>query len=93
MTNDSSDHTPERLSFPCDYPIKVMVRAEPGVRSRVDAIVELHAGPVDLATVTERSSAQSHFTGITYVIRATGEAQIAALFAALKQVPQVLLVL
>jgi putative lipoic acid-binding regulatory protein len=43
--------------------------------------------------VTERSSAQSHFTGITYVIRATGETQIAALFQALKQCPQVLLVL
>ena len=88
-----STETPERVSFPCDYPIKVMVRAEPGVRSRVDAIVERHAGPVDLAAVTERSSAQSHFTGITYVIRATSEAQIAELFAALKQCPQVLLVL
>ena len=47
---------PERVSFPCDYPIKVMVRADPGVRSRVDAIVERHAGPVDLSAVTERSS-------------------------------------
>jgi hypothetical protein len=93
MASKTTGPAPERVSFPCDYPIKVMVRAEPGVRSRVDAIVELHAGPVDLAAVTERSSAQSHFTGITYVIRATGEAQIAALFQALKQCPQVLLVL
>jgi hypothetical protein len=84
---------PERVTFPCDYPIKVMVRADPGVRSRVDAIVELHAGPVDLSAVTERSSAQNRFIGITYVIRATSEAQIAALFEALKLCPQVLLVL
>jgi hypothetical protein len=84
---------PERVTFPCDYPIKVMVRADPGVRSRVDAIVELHAGPVDLSAVTERSSAQNRFIGITYVIRATSEAQIAALFEALKVCPQVLLVL
>jgi len=83
MTNDE----PERLTFPCDYPVKVMVRAEPGVRSRVDAIVASTAGPLDLSKVTERSSAQDH------VIRATGEAQIAALFAALKLCPQVLLVL
>jgi uncharacterized protein len=88
-----TSEAPEKVSFPCDYPIKVMVRAEPGVRSRVDAIVERHAGPVDLSAVTERSSAQNHFTGITYVIRATGEAQIAELFAALKLCPQVLLVL
>jgi len=43
---------PERLSFPCDYPIKVMVRVEDGVRSQVDAIVERHAGPLDLGSVT-----------------------------------------
>ena len=88
-----TDGTPPRLSFPCDYPIKVMVRADPGVRGQVDLIVEQHAGPVDPGTVTERSSAQNRFIGITYVIRATSEAQIAALFGALKLCPQVLLVL
>ncbi|HEY6451058.1 MAG TPA: DUF493 domain-containing protein [Steroidobacteraceae bacterium] len=84
---------PSQLSFPCPYPIKVMVRADPGVRHRVDAIVERHAGPVDLSAVTERSSAQNRFLGITYVIIATSESQIAALFEALKLCPQVLLVL
>lgn len=82
-----------RLEFPCDYPIKVMVRAEPGIRSRIDAIVERHAGPLDLSTVTERPSAQHHFLGLTYVIRAGGASQIATLFEALKRCPQVMLVL
>jgi uncharacterized protein len=84
---------PERLSFPCDYPIKVMVRVEDGVRSDVDAIVERHAGPLDLAAVTERPSTQGNFLGITYLIRAVSPEQIAQLFAALKQCPQVMLVL
>lgn len=82
-----------RLSFPCDYPIKVMVRAGPGVRSHIDAIIERHAGPVDLSAVTERHSAHQRFLGLTYVIRATGEHQIAELFAALKRCPGVMLVL
>ena len=82
-----------RLEFPCDYPIKVMVRTEPGIRSRIDAIVERHAGPLDLSTVTERPSAQHNFLALTYVIRASSESQIATLFEALKQCPQVLLVL
>ena len=86
-------NVPERLSFPCDYPIKVMVRVEQGVRGQVDAIVERHAGPLDPAGVTERPSAQGNFLGITYVIRARGEDQIAQLFAALKLCPQVVLVL
>jgi len=82
-----------RLNFPCDYPIKVMVRMQPGVRSHIDAIVERHAGPLDLGTVTERPSAQRRFMGLTYVIRADSQAQIAALFEALKLCPQVVLVL
>jgi len=88
-----SSDVPERLSFPCDYPIKVMVRVEDGVRSEVDAIVERHAGPLDLAAVTERPSTQGNFLGITYQIRAQSPEQIAQLFAALKQCPQVMLVL
>jgi len=87
-----SDPTP-KLTFPCSYPIKVMVRAEPNVRTHVDAIMERHAGPIDLSAVSERSSAQQHFLGLTYVIYARSEQQIAELFAALKLCPQVLLVL
>lgn len=82
-----------QLEFPCDYPIKVMVRAEPGVRSHIDAIVERHAGPLDLSAVTERPSAQHRFMGLTYTIRAQSPAQIAELFEALKLCPQVMLVL
>lgn len=88
-----SSNGPDRLSFPCDYPIKVMVRVEHGVRGQVDAIIEQHAGPLDRAGVTERPSAQGNFLGITYVIRARSEDQIAQLFAALKLCPQVMLVL
>jgi len=82
-----------RLTFPCDYLIKVMVRAEPGIRSHIDAIMERHAGPIDLSTVVERPSRQRRFVGITYVIHAHSSAQIAKLFEALRQCPQVLLVI
>ena len=88
-----SSDPPPRVIFPCDYPIKVMVRVEDGVRSRVDAIVERHAGPLAPGAVTERPSAQGNFLGITYLINATGQDQIARLFADLKQCPQVMLVL
>jgi len=70
-----------------------MVRADPGVRSHIDAIIERHAGPLDLAAVTERPSATRRFLGITYVIEASSGEQIAQLFEALKLCPQVMLVL
>ena len=89
MNSDS----PPRLSYPCSYPVKVMARAEPNVRLQVDAIMERHAGPLDLAAVGERHSAQQRFIGLTYVIQARSEAHITEVFEALKLCPQVLLVL
>ena len=92
-TAEMNTEPPERLSFPCDYPIKVMVRAEEGVRIQVDAIVRRHTTAYDLSGVVERPSAQKNFIGLTYVIRATSAEQIARLFADLKLCPQVVLVL
>ena len=84
---------PQKLEFPCDYPIKIMVRSQEGVREAVALAVERHAGPVPEERFRERTSAQANFAGLTYVIQATGAAQIEALFLELKQIPGVLLVL
>jgi putative lipoic acid-binding regulatory protein len=84
---------PERLEFPCDYPIKVMVRAQQNVRGEIDAIMQQYAAPLDHSAVVERASSQKNFIGITYVIQARSPEQIAELFAALKRCPHVMLVL
>jgi len=81
------------LQFPCRYPIKVMIRASPGLRLQLDAIVTRHAGPLEPGDITERPSAQQNYAGITYLIEARDEAQIAALFAELKDTPGVMIVL
>jgi putative lipoic acid-binding regulatory protein len=92
-TGTMNGEPPERLEFPCAYPIKVMVRAQQGVRSEVDAIMEKYAAPLDRSAVVERASSQKNFLGITYVINAKSPEQIAELFAALKRCPHVMLVL
>ena len=92
MMNDAPPE-PERLQFPCQYPIKVMVRAQTGIRDQIDSIIEQHATPLDRTRVVERPSAQNNFVGLTYVIHATGPEQITQLFEALKRCPDVLLVL
>jgi putative lipoic acid-binding regulatory protein len=89
----SAMDSPPRLQFPCSYPIKVLARAGAGLRESLDAIFLRHAGPDALANITERPSAQANFVGVTYVINAVSEAQIAALFAELKSCPAVLMVL
>jgi hypothetical protein len=84
---------PPRLQFPCAYPIKVMARAGPELRSRLDAVIARHAGLEALQQVSERPSAQAHYVGVTYVISALSTAQIAAIFDDLKILPDVLLVI
>jgi len=85
--------TPKLLTFPCAYPIKVMMRAEPAVRASVDEVLARHAEAAAIAAATERPSAQGNFLAVTYTIHARDEQHIAALFADLKNVAGVLLVL
>ena len=85
--------TPETLTFPCSYPIKVVMRAEPGLRVAVDAIFVRHADAAAAAGATTRQSAQGNFSGVTYTIQARDEPHIAGLFADLKEIPGVLMVL
>jgi uncharacterized protein len=82
-----------RLTYPCQYPIKVMARTGPEVRAQLDSIVARHAGPLAADRISERPSSQGNFVGVTYLIQAESEAQIAALFVDLKQCPEVMLVL
>ena len=84
---------PQKLEFPCDYPIKVMVRAGAEVRGEVARAIERHAGPEAARRCSERLSAEGRFAGLTYTIRATGPEHIAALFADLRGLPGVMLVL
>jgi uncharacterized protein len=83
----------ELLTFPCAYPIKVMMRASAEPRAHVDAVIGRHAGAAVAAAATERSSAQGNFRGVTYTIQARDSQHIAAIFADLKDIPGVLMVL
>ncbi len=85
--------SPELLTFPCDYPIKVMLRAGAGPRAHVDAVMARHAGAAVSAAATARPSAQGNFSAVTYTIRARDPQHIAALFADLKEIDGVLMVL
>jgi putative lipoic acid-binding regulatory protein len=85
--------TPRLLAFPCDYPIKVMMRKDTSVRAAVDAVFAVHGDGGVVAGAIERRSAQGNFSSVTYTLRARDEQHIAALFADLKAVAGVLMVL
>jgi hypothetical protein len=84
---------PERITFPADYPIKVVARASDDLRSRMDAVFARHFGDFDAGRVSERASAQSNFTALTYLMWVEAEAQLGALHGDLRAEDGVMLVL
>jgi putative lipoic acid-binding regulatory protein len=81
------------LSFPCDFPIKVMGRKEPGFAQKVMEIVLRHAPDFDPGTIGMRPSRQGKYLSVTCVIRATSREQLDALYRELCDDPAVVMVL
>lgn len=84
---------PPRIEFPCDYPIKVLGAATTGFEDMVVQILHKHDPEFDPATVTQKNSRNGNYVSVRVIIRATGEAQLQALFAELKQTGRVKMVL
>jgi uncharacterized protein len=85
--------TKDLLTFPTDYPIKVVARCSQGLRVRIDQIVEQHAPDIDHGLTSERASAQANFISITYTVRATSRVQIEQLAAALQASDDVIMLI
>jgi hypothetical protein len=81
------------LAFPCDFPIKIMGRKQPGFAQAVTDIVLKHAPDFDLATVQMRPSRKGRYLSVTCVVRATSREQLDALYQELCDHPAVVMVL
>jgi uncharacterized protein len=83
----------EVLTFPTDYPIKVVGKRTANLRARVDAVVVSHVPDLDHALTTERDSSNANFVSISYTIRATSREQIVALATALQATEDVIMLI
>jgi uncharacterized protein len=81
------------LDFPCDFPIKVMGRKAEGFREVIVALVEAHAGPLDVDRVSLRESRDGNFVALTIMLRAESQAQLDAIYNDLSEHDQVLMAL
>ena len=81
------------LAFPCDFPIKVMGRKQPGFAQAVTEIVVKHAPDFDLSSVEMRPSRKGRYLSVTCVVRATSREQLDALYQELCDHPSVVMVL
>lgn len=84
---------PERIEFPSEYPIKVVLRDEAALRVQIEAVFVRHFGPQDPDGVSERRSAQGNFTALTFRPTVEHEGQLRTLHAELVAIEGVMLVL
>jgi len=81
------------LTYPTDFPIKVMGRKEKRFAATVLGIVRKHAPDFDAATMELRPSRQGTYLTVTGTIRATSREHLDELYRELCDHPSVVMVL
>jgi putative lipoic acid-binding regulatory protein len=84
---------PPGLTFPTDFPIKVMGRSDDGFAQAITEVVRRHAPDFDPATLEMRPSKDGNYLSLTATVRATSREQLDALYRALTAHPMVKVVL
>lgn len=81
------------LTFPLDFPIKVMGEQTEGFAQAIVAVVQTHAPDFDPITLEQRASREGRYVSLTVTVRATSQAQLDALYQELTAHPMVKFVL
>lgn len=77
------------LEFPCEFPLKVMGKAEDTLAQVVLEIVTRHAPDFDSATMEMRASSGGNYLSITCTVIATSKPQLDAIYMDLTSHPLV----
>ncbi len=81
------------IRYPCDFPIKILGRTQPGFAQAVLEIVTRHAPDFEGSSMGMRSSRGGKYLSVTCVVRATSREQLDALYQELCDHPMVVMVL
>jgi putative lipoic acid-binding regulatory protein len=81
------------LSFPCDFPVKIMGRKQAGFARAVMDIVRSHVPDLDESTLEMRPSRKGTYISLTLTVRASSREQLDHLYRELCDHPMVAMVL
>lgn len=81
------------LSFPCEFPLKIVGRKAHGFAQEVMEIVLRHVPDFDASTMEMRPSRQGNYLSLTVTINAVSREQLDALYRELCDHPTVVMVL
>lgn len=81
------------LTFPVDFPIKIMGRRVEGFAQAMSDLVRVHVPDFDPATMELRNSREGNYLGLTVTVRVESREQLDAIYRSLTGHPMVKLVL
>ena len=91
--SDTFDRIEKLLSFPADFPLKVMGRRVDGFAQAIAGLVVEHLPQFDPATIELRSSSKGTYLSLTLPLRVDSRAQLEAIYRAVAAHPWVRVVL
>lgn len=86
--------TESLIEYPCAFPIKIMGKSEhAGFANTVLAVVLKHDPEFEASSMELRASREGKYVSVTCTVKATSREQLDALYQALCDHPQVVMVL
>lgn len=84
---------PSLLKFPCEFPIKIMGKADLNFQAAALGIVRKHAPSLGEAAIESRYSKENKYISLTVTIQATSQEQLDEIYHELNAHELVLMVL
>jgi hypothetical protein len=81
------------ITYPCDFPIKIMGVTQDGFAQTMVDVVLLHDPEFDADKMEMRPSSKGNYLSLTVTVRATSREQLDNLYRALSSHPMVKVVL
>ena len=83
----------QSISFPCEYPIKVLCKNRPGILNEVVNCISKHDLSFKESAAREKMSKKKNYVSVSVILRALSESHIKDLYLDLKKIDSVKLVL
>lgn len=81
------------FKFPCQFPIKVMGKADIGFDLVVIEIIQQHVNNLSADAITTQPSKKGNYLSVTVTIDARSQQQLDAIYQQLSDHPQILMAL
>lgn len=92
MIMNKQEQNPSPLGFPCDFPIKVIGKANTSFEQAITAILEKHC-PKFTGNIHRRPSRDGNYLALTFTITAKNKAQLDKIYSDITACTQVVMAL